>query len=76
MIGMDDEILVPSCEFNGVVMPAITIKDINSQVAEQGHAKLTNIATKVAFMKQAHFLDYTKYYLCRVNMRIKEKWTK
>jgi hypothetical protein len=59
---MDDEILVPTFEFNGVVMPAITVRDINSQVAAQGNAKLTNIATQVAFMKQAHFLDYTKYY--------------
>lgn len=48
----------------------IELKDINSQAAEQRHAKMKLIETQTSFMSEEMFLQYVKFFLARTNMEI------
>ena len=59
-----------------IEMPAITLHTLNSQAAEQFNAKLNQISTQCAYMKQSNFMAFVKYYLYRCNANIWEGWVK
>ena len=66
-----DRVMVKACtvEHRGVMInfPAITVKDINTQAAEQCNSQLHNIRTQIAFMGQAHYMGYARLWLFSFN---------
>lgn len=48
----------------------MTIGELNSQVAEQAHAKMKLIETQTSFMAQDTFMDYCKLFLALTNQTI------
>jgi hypothetical protein len=51
----------------------MTIGKLNSQAAEQAHAKMKLIETQTSFMSQDTFMDYCKLFLALTNQTIQKK---
>jgi hypothetical protein len=49
---------------------SMTLGDLNSQAAEQAHAKMTLIESQTSFMGQATFMAYTKLFMALKNKEI------
>ena len=56
-----------------VVVRGLTVGDLNTQVCEQANARLQNVKTQCAFMKQLNFLALIRFYLYDCNMKKKKK---
>ena len=65
-----------ACEGLDIEMPAINLHTLNSQAAEHFNAKLNQISTQCAYMKQSNFMAFVKYYLYRCNANIWKCWVK
>jgi hypothetical protein len=53
----------------------VTANKFNTQCAEQCNRALERIRLQSSFMKQANFMDYTKYFLAMHNRRkISSSW--
>lgn len=54
----------------------VTADTLNTQCAEQCNRALERIRLQSSFMKQANFMDYTKYFLAMHNRRKISSWWK
>ncbi len=59
-----------------LAFPDVLLKDLNTQVAEQGNSRLSLICTPVAYMKQTTFMAHVKYFLSRTNENLLDKFVK
>ena len=53
----------------------MTLANLNSQAAEQAHAKMTLIETQTSFMGQNTFMAYTKLFMAQKNKEILKTMT-
>ena len=46
-----------------------TLQEVNTQVAEQCNSALELVCSQMAYMSQATFMQYARYFLFRYNRR-------
>jgi hypothetical protein len=70
-----DEVMVEAWQSaDGLLkFPAVTIKTLNSQAAEQCNAKLKAVRTQCAYMNQDNYMMFIKYFLMKKNEQLIKK---